>query len=50
VVLLHSAGLPGAGTILVGSAGAFFGTVIGDYLKYRLREAFLLETTPNGGK
>ena len=41
---------PVGGTILGGAAGAFFGAVIGDYLKYRLRESFLLKATTNGEK
>ena len=41
---------PVGGTILGGAAGVFFGAVIGDYLKYRLRESFLLKATTNGEK
>jgi len=43
---------PGAGTVLMGSFGAFMGAVGGDYLKYRIRKGMLSSpnVNNNGGR
>ena len=44
--------IPGGGTILAGSFGAFIGSVGGDYLKYRIRKGMLSSpnVNNNGGR